>query len=136
MTRAALALSLLLISTAADAAIVSPLANKVYEIKRACPNTKVISAVRKTRIAGTGRMSLHAYGKAVDVRGNYRCIYSQLRGWAGGYSTDAGRVKHIHISYDAQGGREMGVRFRHGVRKTHYARRPVANHHRVRVAAR
>lgn len=59
-------------------------------------------------------MSLHAQGKAVDVRGPYGCIYAQLKGWTGGYSTDAGRVRHIHISYDEAGGREMGLRFAHG----------------------
>lgn len=58
-------------------------------------------------------MSLHAQGKAVDVRGPYGCIYAQLKDWKGGYSTDAGRARHIHISYDEAGGREMGLRFAH-----------------------
>lgn len=97
-----------------SAGLVGPLQAKLASIQAACPGTHAISGVRHTRIAGTRRMSLHAQGKAVDVRGPYGCIYAQLKGWSGGYSTDAGRVKHIHISYDAGGGREMGLRFAHG----------------------
>ena len=97
-----------------SAGLVGPLAAKLASIQAACPGTHAISGVRHTRIAGTRRMSLHAQGKAVDVRGPYGCIYAQLKGWSGGYSTDAGRVQHIHISYDAGGGREMGLRFAHG----------------------
>lgn len=93
------------------AGINSTLAAKIASIQSACPGTVVISALRHTYVAGTRRMSLHASGNAVDVRGPYGCIYSQLSGWPGGYSTDASRVKHIHISY---GGREDGLRFRHG----------------------
>lgn len=101
--------------------LVAPLAAKLTSIQAACPGTVAISGVRHTYIAGTRRISLHASGKAVDVRGPYSCIYAQLRGWVGGYSTDAGRVQHIHISYDADGGREMGLAFRHGVHR--HARR-------------
>jgi hypothetical protein len=97
--------------------LVSPLATKLASIQAACPGTQAISGIRHTRIAGTRRMSLHAQGKAVDVRGPYGCIYSELKGWSGGYSTDAGRVRHIHISYDDAGGREMGIRFAHGGRR-------------------
>ena len=80
---------------------------------------QAISTVRHTRIAGTRVMSLHAQGKAVDVRGPYGCIYGQLKDWTGGYSTDAGRMSHIHISYDDAGGREMGLRFAHGGGRRH-----------------
>ena len=90
------------------------LSAKVAEIVAACPGAHVISAVRHTRIAGTRRMSLHASGNAVDMQGNPSCIYAHLRGWPGGYSTDYSRVRHVHISYDAAGGREMGLRFAHG----------------------
>jgi len=93
--------------------LVAPLAAKLASIQAACPGTHAISGVRHTRIAGSRRMSLHAQGKAVDVRGPYGCIYAQLRDWPGGYSTDAGRARHIHISYDRAGGREMGLRFAH-----------------------
>jgi hypothetical protein len=96
-----------------------PLQAKLASIQAACPGTHAISGIRHTRIAGTRRMSLHAQGKAVDVRGPYGCIYSQLKGWSGGYSTDAGRVQHIHISYDDGGGREMGLRFAHGGGRRH-----------------
>lgn len=102
-----------------SAGLVGPLAAKLASIQAACPGTHAISGVRHTRIAGTRRMSLHAQGKAVDVRGPYGCIYAQLKSWSGGYSTDAGRVQHIHISYDDAGGREMGLRFAHGGHRRH-----------------
>jgi hypothetical protein len=102
-----------------SAGLVGPLQAKLASIQAACPGTQAISGVRHTRIAGTRRMSLHAQGKAVDVRGPYSCIYAQLKGWSGGYSTDAGRMQHIHISYDAGGGREMGLRFAHGGGRRH-----------------
>lgn len=97
-----------------SAGLVGPLTAKLASIQAACAGTQAISGIRHTRIAGTRRMSLHAQGKAVDVRGPYGCIYAQLKGWSGGYSTDSGRVQHIHISYDDAGGREMGLRFAHG----------------------
>lgn len=99
--------------------LVGPLQAKLASIQSACPGTHAISGIRHTRIAGTRRMSLHAQGKAVDVRGPYGCIYGQLKDWTGGYSTDAGRVQHIHISYDDGGGREMGLRFAHGGGRRH-----------------
>lgn len=95
------------------AGIVAPLAAKVAEIGTACGST-VISGVRHTRVAGSGRISLHSSGRAVDMRGNPSCIYAHLHGWPGGYTTDYGRMAHIHISYDPGGGREMGLRFAHG----------------------
>lgn len=107
------------VSEGYSAGLVGPLAAKLASIQSACPGTHAISGVRHTRIAGTRRMSLHAQGKAVDVRGPYGCIYSQLKGWSGGYSTDSGRVQHIHISYDDAGGREMGLRFAHGGGRRH-----------------
>lgn len=102
-----------------SAGLVGQLQSKLASIQAACPGTHAISGVRHTRIAGTRRMSLHAQGKAVDVHGPYGCIYAQLKGWSGGYSTDAGRVQHIHISYDDGGGREMGLRFAHGGGRRH-----------------
>lgn len=103
-------------STASEAsgidisAVVPELRAKADAILAACPGTKVISAIRHTRIRGSRRMSLHASGRAVDLRGNPRCIYAQLEGWPGGYSIDYGRVRHVHISL---GGREDGLRFAH-----------------------
>lgn len=115
--------------------LVAPLAAKLSSIQAACPGTVAVSGVRHTYIAGTKRISLHASGKAVDVQGPYGCIYAQLRGWSGGYTTDARRMRHIHISYDAQGGREMGQAFRHGGGRK-YARHKAghrhARHHRHR----
>jgi hypothetical protein len=113
------------------APIVAPLAAKIVSIQAACPGTRIVSGLRHTLIAGTRRMSLHAQGKAVDVQGPYGCIYAQLRGWPGGYSTDAARMRHIHISYDPQGGREMGLAFRHGGHRHHrrFARRAARHHY-------
>ena len=84
--------------------------------------SRVISGYRHTHVAGTRRLSLHASGKAIDVAGNPTCIYAHLRSWPGGVSIDYGRVRHVHISYDPEGGREMGLRFAHGYHR-HYARR-------------
>lgn len=100
--------------------LVAPLAEKVAAITASC-GASVISAVRHTRVAGTGRMSLHASGHAVDLRGNPGCIYGMLQGWSGGYTTDYGRVHHVHISW---GGSEHGLRFAHGGGRSHQA------HHR------
>lgn len=91
------------------------LAAKAREIASAC-GSRVVSGVRHTRVAGTRRMSLHASGRAVDMAGNPACIYARLRGWPGGYSTDYGRVRHVHFSL---GGREDWMRFAH----RHVARR-------------
>lgn len=102
--------------------IVPALAAKVAQIQSSCPGAHVISGVRHTRIRGTGRMSLHANGEAVDMRGNPSCVYAQLRDWPGGYSTDYGRVQHVHISLSSSG-REMGLRFAHGGGKHHRHRR-------------
>ena len=102
-----------------QAGLVGPLQSKLASIESACPGTQAISTVRHTRIAGTRVMSLHAQGKAVDVRGPYGCIYAQLKDWSGGYSTDAERMAHIHISYDDAGGREMGLRFALGGGRRH-----------------
>lgn len=99
------------------AGVYAPLAAKAREIESACGSV-VISGRRHTRVAGSRRWSLHASGHAVDMRGNPGCIYAHLRGFGGGYSTDYGRVRHVHISL---GGREDGLRFAH-----HHVRR----HHR------
>lgn len=116
---------------ASTGGLVAPLAAKLASIQAACPGTVAVSGIRHTYIAGTNRISLHATGKAVDVRGPYGCIYAQLRGWSGGYSTDAARMRHIHISYDAQGGREMGLAFRHGGGRR-YARHKAGHHRHAR----
>ena len=105
--------------------VVPVLADKVREIVRTC-GSQIWSTVRHTFVAGTRTLSQHASGTAVDVHGNPTCIYAMLRGWPGGYSTDYGRVNHVHISY---GGREHGLRFAHGGR--HYAR-----HRHARYASR
>lgn len=89
--------------------IYAPLAAKAREIELAC-GSRVISGVRRTYVRGSGRRSLHWTGNAIDMTGNYRCIYRHLQGWPGGYSTDPHRVRHVHISL---GGREDGQRFAH-----------------------
>jgi hypothetical protein len=102
--------------------VVPALAAKVAQIQSACAGAHVISGVRHTRIHGGRHMSLHSTGEAVDMRGNPSCIYAQLRDWPGGYSTDYGRVQHVHISLAANG-REAGLRFSHGGGKSHRHRR-------------
>jgi hypothetical protein len=94
--------------------VIAPLAAKAAEIVSTC-GSRVVSAVRHTFIAGTRQISLHASGRAVDMVGNPGCMYALLKGWPGGYSTDYGRVRHVHISYKP-GGREWGTRFVHGTR--------------------
>lgn len=107
--------------------VVAPLAEKARAIIADC-GSRVISAHRPgARVRGSGRPSLHAAypARAVDLAGNPACIYRHLKqGWAGGYSTDYGRVAHVHISYEPNG-REWGSRFAHysGHKRRHYARR-------------
>lgn len=95
------------------AGVVAPLAAKARQIVADC-GSKVISGVRHTYIAGTGgRLSLHASGRAVDIKGNPACIAAHVRGWPGGASTDYAAVNHTHISW-APNGPEWGRRFVHG----------------------
>ena len=92
------------------AGIKGQLATKAQEIVASCGST-VISGWRPgARIAGTRHVSLHASGRAVDIKGNPHCIYSHLQGWPGGYSIDYGAVQHVHVSL---GGTEDGLRFAH-----------------------
>lgn len=91
----------------------APIVAKVREIESAC-GARVISAYRPgARVRGSGRMSLHASRRAVDMAGNPSCIYSRLRSWPGGVSSDYGRVRHVHFSYSPNG-QEWGARFAHG----------------------
>lgn len=104
--------------------VVAPLAEKAREIVVTC-GARVISAVRRTYVAGTRLVSLHASGRAVDIAGNPNCIRRALAGWQGGASVDYYRVRppHFHVSW---GGREHGKRFVHGgkrkARRTRVAR--------------
>ncbi len=109
--------------------LVAPLAAKVAEIQAAC-GSRLISGVRHTLIAGTRTISLHAAGKAADVAGDPGCIYARLVGWPGGYSVDYAGVRHVHISWDPDGRREWGMRFRHGGGHRH------ARRHHQRLASR
>lgn len=95
-----------------SAGLVAPLKAKAETILAACPGAFIMSAVRNTRVRGSGRISLHATGRAVDMAGNEPCIRRQLAGWAGGASRDYYRVRpnHYHISW---GGSEHGKRFVH-----------------------
>ena len=89
------------------AGVTPVLAAKARGIVSDCGST-VISTV-----SGRGGRSNHPAGRAVDMKGNPRCIYAHLKGWPGGYSTDYAAVDHIHISYNP-GGQEWGLRFAHG----------------------
>ena len=96
----------------------APLAAKISEITSSC-RTNVISTVRPgARVAGTNKISEHSNGHAVDVSGDYSCVYAHLKGWRGGYSIDPGKVGHVHISL---GGREDGIRFAHGGGSHHHS---------------
>lgn len=90
----------------------APLAEKTREIVRVC-GSRIVSTYRPgARVRGSGRVSLHASKRAVDVAGNPTCIRRLLDGWPGGMSSDYYRVGHYHFSY-APGGREWGARFAH-----------------------
>jgi hypothetical protein len=93
--------------------VVQPLQAKAMQIVTMC-KTSVIAGVVRKNIAGTGRRSLHASGRAVDIRAKNRhqseCIYAQLSGWPGGYSRDWWYLNHVHVSI---GGPEQGLRFYH-----------------------
>lgn len=80
----------------------------VAQLKAQC-GAKVISGYRNT-YTPFGVKSCHSMNQAVDMVGNYGCMYRVLRGWPGGYTTDAGRCRHIHISSCK---REWGLRFKH-----------------------
>lgn len=115
------------------AGIVKPLADKITQVASVCPGLRVISTIRPGAVVrGSGRPSLHRYGKAVDISGDYRCLYAALKTFAGGVSIDAHRVRHIHVSWDPKG-REWGARFAHyrgGMKRTRHAR-----HHRRQYAS-
>lgn len=99
----------------------APLANKALEIVRDC-GSRIVSTYRPgARVRGSGRPSLHASKRAVDVAGNPECIRRKLAGWRGGVSTDYGAVHHYHFSY-APGGREWGSRFKHWKPRRHARR--------------
>jgi hypothetical protein len=98
-------LILLALATPANAASLNAI---VARLKAEC-GAKVISGYRNT-YTPFGVKSCHASGQAVDVVGNYSCMYRVLRSWPGGYTTDAGRCKHIHVSSCKM---EWGLRFRH-----------------------
>lgn len=125
------ALSFLLVAMPAEAAgvsmsgVVGALVTKANEIVSACGSV-VLSGVRRGAVvAGTHHASLHASGHAIDIRGNPSCIYGRLRNWSGGVSTDYGSVQHVHFSL---GGREDGLRFRHGSHRRHASRHRHGRH--------
>ena len=102
-----------------------PLQKMVGTLQTEC-GARITSAYRPgARVAGSGRPSLHASKKAVDLQArNPSCLYATLKRvrYAGGYSTDYRAVNHLHMSW---GGREHGRRF------AHYQRS-----YRIRVASR
>ena len=101
----------------------APLQAKVAQLVSVC-GARVTSAFRPgARVKGSGRPSLHASKRAVDLQGNPKCLYANMKGYAGGYSTDYRSVNHLHMSW---GGREHGRRF------AHYTGRS----YRVRLASR
>ena len=90
----------------------APLVTKVRELEREC-GSKLISAYRPgARVRGSGKPSLHASKKAVDLVGNPKCMAAHLRNWPGGRSMDYYAVNHYHISY-APNSREWNSQFVH-----------------------
>ena len=112
------------------AGLVAPLRAKAQQMQSTC-GAKIISTRRHTYVRGSGRLSLHASGRAFDVRGNPNCLRSLLVNWQGGASTDYYAVKHYHISW---GGNEHGLRFAHSGKRKHYASRRHA--HKTRYVQR
>lgn len=94
------------------------------KVAAACPGFKAISVCRPgARVAGSGRISLHASCRAVDFQvRDYACAQAVLKGFPGGLSTDPYRVKHLHASW-SPGGREWKARFAHGGGRSYYAKR-------------
>ncbi len=86
---------------------------KVFEIIDACGTHVLRTFTPGAVIAGTHHLSEHAFCRAADLAGNPACIYSHLRGFRGGVSTDYARMQHVHVSWHP-GGWEQGVRFVHG----------------------
>lgn len=99
----------------------APLVSKAREIQKVC-GSKIVSSFRRgAKICSRGRChpSNHALRMAVDMQGNPKCIYSRLRNWPGGYTTDyhtAPGGKHVHISYN-RNSYEWGRRFPHPRRR-------------------
>lgn len=91
--------------------VVPELAHFARSVMADC-GSKVISALRNTRVRGSGAVSLHASGRAIDIAGNPSCIARHLAHWRGGASNDYHRISppHYHVSW---GGREQGRRFAH-----------------------
>lgn len=89
--------------------VVPQLAAKARQIVQAC-GSKVVSA-RSRR----SNRSNHPIGRAVDLKGNPKCMYRLVKNWPGGVSTDywsAPGGPHLHLSYNP-GGQEWGLRFAH-----------------------
>ncbi len=87
------------------------------DVRSSCGGFRVISMHRPgARVAGTSRVSLHAYGLAADFRvSNYSCAYNVLRRHNSvGWSRDGNRCGHIHISDGSRVGRHEPAGFRHG----------------------
>lgn len=101
-----------------------PLREWLDKVRVQCAGFRVISAYRPgARVAGSGRVSLHALKKAADfVVKDYSCAQKVLAKFPGGLSTDPHRVNHLHISYWPKS-REWAARFAHGGGKRYYAKR-------------
>lgn len=96
-------------SVSLNGVISAELVAKTNEIVSRCGSVVVSARSRR------GYRSNHPIGRAVDLRGNPKCIYEQLAGWPGGVSTDYSSAPggpHVHVSYNP-GGQEWGLRFRH-----------------------
>ena len=96
------------------ARIVEPLKAKAEEIIAVCGSRVLSSDCRG------GVTPNHRNHRAVDLKGNPRCMYALLKDWPGGVSTDYGSAPgtaHVHVSYcppgSCKGAYEWGLRFAH-----------------------
>jgi len=123
-------------TAASRAGVPSSIAAHLSMVAAQCGAVRIISAYRPgARIAGSGRMSCHAMGQAVDYQiGNPSCALRLASRWRGGHSIDYNTApggKHFHISICRQ---EMGVRFAHrggrSYARSRYARNRSAKRYR------
>ena len=106
----------LALTVPAQAGVNGKLMSAYRYVKARCAGVRVVSGVRRTRIRGSRRRSLHWTGNALDFRASsYRCAYRALRryGWRYGMSRDGSRCRHIHISYGGRHRERNGFRHRY-----------------------
>lgn len=111
-----------------------------YRIKATFPDAEIVSAYRcGARIAGTGHVSYHASGNAIDwTTRNYRAGIAWSRANASGLTMTYGGMSHIHSdvgryhTYAHAGGKKSYSRRAYASKYQRHARRGYASHSAVR----